>query len=431
MTINAEPRLELGTFALILCIELVWVFSALFTLPGTAFIGAGSVLAIGFLLAITGKNLGQILRELMCLSLPLSFRSITGGSYAESIVSWFNLIALALLFYEFIRLSLLRKSSRAAFWTVAACSACALVASLSLFFSKYPANGLSNLLNLFVFLALVSLGAYEAEDDPGAGKAFVIGAFVNALALIVQYYLYKKAGMTLGRVIAYEGRTGYGALFSDFSFLSLYFTAAAAYLLGSRMKAKYLLAAFLLLASILTSARTGAVAFALVALVYAARAFRFSWKTLIAYGSLVVLAAAAVSILVAVRGGENLLSFNGRLDTYRTGWLNFKSSPWLGIGMGFENYGRSEYTSEFPHNTYLQMLAQIGVLGLASFVAVLALLWKSLRAANEAAFLAFLCVLIGALFIPDIMNSRFLPTIVVVGIGGTAAARGKDKGKAS
>jgi O-antigen ligase len=419
---NAEPRVERIVILLTAIIEFAWVFSALFSVPGTVFIGAASVLAVGFILAITGRDLGQILRSLMCLSLPLSFRSITGGSYAESIVSWFNITAVALLLYELIRVTFVRKTSRLAFWSVIACLVCAMVASLSLALSRFPANGISNLVNLVVFLALVSLGAYETDEDFTAGNAFVIGALVNALALIIQYYLYRSGGITIGRIVVYPGRTGYGALFSDFSFLSLYFAAVGAYLLGSRIKGKYLLVAFLLLASILTSARTGAAAFAIIALIYVSRVFRFTWKTLLAYGSIVILAIVAFSVFAAVRGGENLLSFNGRLETYLAGWQNFTSSPWLGIGMGFENYGKSEHPSEFPHNTYLQMLAQTGILGFVSFLAVLALLWKRQRAANFGASLAFLCVLIGALFIPDIMNSRFLPVLVVIGMGSTIDA---------
>jgi len=65
---------------------------------------------------------------------------------------------------------------------------------------------------------------------------------------------------------------------------------------------------------------------------------------------------------------------------WQAGWKMFMSKPWMGLGLGtfmfnfkkfvIESY---QYGPAYAHNCYLQMLAELGVVGLVSFLLILVL----------------------------------------------------------
>jgi len=69
---------------------------------------------------------------------------------------------------------------------------------------------------------------------------------------------------------------------------------------------------------------------------------------------------------------------------WQTGWNMFKSSPWIGLGLGtfmfnFESFVAKTYRfgPAYAHNCYLQMLSELGLIGLVSFLAILVLFFYS------------------------------------------------------
>ncbi|TAN61911.1 hypothetical protein EPN16_02585 [bacterium] len=69
---------------------------------------------------------------------------------------------------------------------------------------------------------------------------------------------------------------------------------------------------------------------------------------------------------------------------WQAGWKMFISKPWLGVGLGtfmfnFKNFVIKDYPhgAVYAHNCYLQMAAEIGVIGLAAFLLILALFFHS------------------------------------------------------
>jgi O-antigen ligase len=144
-----------------------------------------------------------------------------------------------------------------------------------------------------------------------------------------------------------------------------------------------------------TESRGGLVALAaatLVALVVAPRQRRrlLGLAVLVGLASVVLLAAqpSAVHRITDISGGTS-----GRNDLWRVGWEVFKAHPTVGVGVG--NFvvvepqfarrpgalTRVQYITETPqivHNTYLQLLAETGVVGLLAFLLVVAgSLWAS------------------------------------------------------
>lgn len=85
---------------------------------------------------------------------------------------------------------------------------------------------------------------------------------------------------------------------------------------------------------------------------------------------------------------ERLLRFFSFSDTsgvdrqiiWQAGWKMFVSKPWLGLGLGTFMFNFKQFVvKDYPygivyaHNCYLQMAAEIGIIGLASFLLILAL----------------------------------------------------------
>lgn len=64
---------------------------------------------------------------------------------------------------------------------------------------------------------------------------------------------------------------------------------------------------------------------------------------------------------------------------WQAGWKMFISSPWIGVGVGtfMDNFKKFiatdyKYTAAYAHNCYLQMASEMGVIGLAAFLSILA-----------------------------------------------------------
>jgi O-antigen ligase len=120
---------------------------------------------------------------------------------------------------------------------------------------------------------------------------------------------------------------------------------------------------------------------------------------------LLFMVAAAGAILVAATPGSLTRitdisgGTSGRSDLWRVAWEVFKSHPVVGVGVGnfqvVENHyvlrpgaiNRIQYITDVPylvHNTYLQFLAETGVIGLLAFlVVVIAVLVSAYQAARR------------------------------------------------
>lgn len=69
-----------------------------------------------------------------------------------------------------------------------------------------------------------------------------------------------------------------------------------------------------------------------------------------------------------------------RKAIWKIAWKIFIAHPWLGVGLGTFMFNFAELTRKdypygvaYAHNCYLQMAAEIGIIGLASFLSILAL----------------------------------------------------------
>lgn len=125
-----------------------------------------------------------------------------------------------------------------------------------------------------------------------------------------------------------------------------------------------------------------------------------------------VRAAAPVTVVVAAAIGAALTSdalwqrldfitsyqpdaaITGRLEAWRVGWMIFLDRWWLGVGIGNFPLAWPLYAA-FPsgkwmtaHNAFIQMLGELGIMGLTGFVALLATTVVGLRRARLASRVA-------------------------------------------
>jgi O-antigen ligase len=167
-------------------------------------------------------------------------------------------------------------------------------------------------------------------------------------------------------------------------------------------------------------------------------------KVALATISIIALSIAALFILTPPEARQRITESdggNGREDIWRVGWRMFEAHPANGIGAGnFEGTSihyliqpgailRDEYFLAAPkvaHNSYLHVLSELGVIGLALFMSIivigLACLARAAQIARrigerdltvlaQAVFLAVVSVLVANFFISEQLSK--LPWLLV------------------
>jgi O-antigen ligase len=145
----------------------------------------------------------------------------------------------------------------------------------------------------------------------------------------------------------------------------------------SRMRyAAYAAAAALFYLLFLTKARAAWTGFT-ASTVYLALAKKNIWLILL------LVAVISVPFLLKMEVAEHILgmtSISDRLDMWKVGWRVFKDHPVIGNGlntffMRYMEYRTDIYRGQkgaYAHNCYLQMASDVGVIGLAGFLALVA-----------------------------------------------------------
>lgn len=382
-------------------------------------LAAGCYVAIFIHYRARGADLTTAIACLASWSISDSFRNVLGGAFADFPLTWFYVFFLVWATMAALHSCTVRKSCSTALMRLRVLALfLAALGFLSLANSRFVADGLKDFITMVSCLIIgYGLGAAKA-DWKEAKRAFIGAAIVSAIVTIVQAGLFFLLGLETGNLRIYADRTAIGGLFSDFSFLSLFMACGAAALIPYRGFASRTATILLLGASALTSARTGPAAFFAALVVSSLARTRNPSRRLKALSAAALLGLAGWLVLSAVRPGAGILSDNGRFRTYRSGLENIAAAPILGTGPGYRNYIESPHTyAEFPHNAYLQAIAQMGIPTGMALILLLGGTIAAIGIKDNWSFAALACALAGALFIPDIMNSRFLGILIAIGVG--------------
>lgn len=388
---------------------------------GLVFLALGTIIWLTIYLESKRKSsIEYALSKLLVLSIPLSFVSILNGSYGDLPLSWLNLFILLLAMVTIIKGGM-QNRIRLNYLSIFALLMMA-IALLPLLVADSFSDGLKQYINInMVFLAFIIGNLVKSKLSPEEKEKLITcymqGVYIAAVGLIIQFISINFIGMDIGYYSAFGlNRRAYAFLFSDFSFLSLYLSSGAmmVFLKGKKhykSTFKWLLfTVFILVASMLTSARTGIVSFLVAFALYSfgklfVLLYKGSIKSILLIIFNIIILLGSYFILNRVRIGD-LTGDSGRIYINSIALDVFKQNPLLGVGFGVSSYGNN--ISTIPHNIIYQFLAQGGlVFSLPLFIFLFTVGFIAWRK-NNVLYWGYFSVMVGALFIPDIFSSRFL-----------------------
>ena len=276
-------------------------------------------------------------------------------------------------------------------------------------------------INLFIFLLTVII---VNEKNICINKNQIIKIYFDVIlyvsvVVLLQYLLYNLKGIVLGNIMLLGStRLAIGYLFNDFSFLSIYLASGLAVVLVLN-KRYYLDYQFyiILIACVVTSARSGIVAFFILFVIsYMFKGIiKLKKNPLIIAVSLIIIPLTSVMlfwILRKTRPDDFNLS-SGRIEGYLSNLSLIAENWFFGMGLGVGNY--KLYTGQaIPHNIFIQFVVQTGVVGFLLLLILLAVLTVNIYKNSKKYFSLWLLILLGAQFIPDIFHSRFIIVVIVI-----------------
>lgn len=342
---------------------------------------------------------------LTTLSIPTSFINIFGSSYSNLPLSWYNI---SFLLYFITRLMQRRNFFSFNFKLSILLYVWLLI---GIFVSYDKSAAIKDFLNFLPFLLYYSeTGLYkQTKQSPKMQlhEVYIISTLSSAITLIIQVLIF----LLFGKIFIYPNRLAFAALFSDFSFLSLFLASGAAVAIFE--KKYHFLAVPLLITSAISSAKTGIIAFILALIIFLIT--NASIKTFLKGFLVVPVLFLALTTLTLVRQ-ENFLESSERIESIKKSIIIILKNPLFGVGLGTESF-KAAFDTRIPHNIIIQQLVQIGLPGTLLFVLILMdclVLSLKQRKDRPGIVFTFLTILMGSMFIPDIVNSRFLPIVILL-----------------
>jgi O-antigen ligase len=170
----------------------------------------------------------------------------------------------------------------------------------------------------------------------------------------------------------------------------------------SRWRISSAIAAVLCLAGILLSLSRGGLLGVGAALLFAViLGGRWRWRVLTVCATLATVGVTYFALVASLPAKERVLNVGGgtgRLDLWTVGWRMVEAHPFVGVGSGQFANSSVHYllqpgaiqrgdlilsTPKVAHNTYLNVLAELGIIGEVLFVAILVLclgcMWRAIR----------------------------------------------------
>lgn len=353
------------------------------------------------------------------IAIPTSTISVLGTSYSGLPLTWFNLLVLLTV----VLIGVEGKIDKKYFFCVAlfmAIECIQVLLSINIF------NAVKQCLMIVLFLLGFIITEYLKNYSAISIHCkileyYIIGTLCMGIQIFLQRFYILATGIQVGHYAVMAGRTAYAGTMGDYSFATLYLASGCLIILLEYLntqKCKFatmVIGEVVLLASmIIVSARTGLVTLVItVALYFLFDLQKINWKHLI----LIVVGALNLPYIIekmmAGRGGQTLLDSSGRIESYISALHFWTEKPIWGYGLGIENL-KEQTGLGLPHNFIIQYLVQIGIIGL--LLILFPIIIYAARTLKNAGFYKWLFWLlaIGAMFIPDIVSSRYLYGVLLI-----------------
>ncbi|MGE7982538.1 O-antigen ligase family protein [Solibacillus sp. NPDC093137] len=369
-----------------------------------------------------GNNLVSILIALIIISLPISFKSISGVPFEQLPISWYMIFLSLIISVLFISASLIPKN-KLAFNSVSMVAAVVLIYifvpmlnSIDIFEGIKQVLGYTLFFVTLIFIPNINI-PYKYKEY--LKELYITSVLALSLVVIFQALLHRN-GISIGNTLLLGGeRYATGYLFSDYSFLALYLVSPIYFIFFKEIKIwiKFNMLFVILSASFLTTARTGVIAVVICMLVfliiYSLRnAIIKTPKVMVIWIAFLVVCALLINMLSMIRS-EDILSSSGRYDGYIIALRMWFDSFFLGIGFDMNSY-KSILGIAMPHNFVIQLLLQGGIVYFILIVTLFFLIFVKSYSLDKNSIWTLLLIIIGSQFIPDILDSRYLLVLILL-----------------
>lgn len=252
---------------------------------------------------------------------------------------------------------------------------------------------------------------------------FVMIGFFCALGIFLQVSLFKFAGIEFGKIdLDGGGRQAFGFLWTDYSFLSLFFASLVplVWITSESMTWRIILSLSFILASVLTSARTGIISLGTaIVIVLMLNLLRSAFTGKMKKGIVILLIFIIIVFplliiwLTAKFPRMTSLDDSGRIDGFITA-LNFvKENIFFGAQFDIQFYKNN--IDVIPHNMFIYIAAVGGILFLALFAAWgLTVASRVVSLEERCIMLSFLISLIGFQFIPSFFSAYYFAIFIAI-----------------
>lgn len=245
------------------------------------------------------------------------------------------------------------------------------------------------------------------------------GVFLS-IGLFLQIYLFKNYGIIIGKIDLVENRDAFGFIWTDYSFLSLFFVTLVPLTWRSTAPkvVKILYIIIFIVASAMTSARAGIVAMLIAySTIYLIKGIRVLLTLKIKkneiYYFAIILLVAPFLIFSILEFFPRISSFDdsGRFGGYISAF-NFFSENIL-FGVNFDVDGYKAKVDTIPHNLFVYLLVVGGAVFLFLFLLwFVTLLARIYRGVDSDVFLSLLTSIIGFQFVPAIFSAYYFGYIL-------------------
>jgi hypothetical protein len=359
---------------------------------------------------------------LLCVSIPISFRSVFGNSVREIPLPWFYIIlGLLLLYTIFIKKRVKYTLVNLIILTLAFLLLVPLLLSFSFI------EGLKEYLSYITFICGVFIAsAFSRKINENEYltiiQVYVFSVLCSALGFIYQYLMYNFANTTLFGVSYYGGgRVLYRFLFGDISGATLYLATGAMLLTLTKRKYKIIYIFIVLIGMVSTSSRTGFLVFLVTLFLFFIRTNSFKKKLSLLILFLTVSAVGFYIMSHTRTNIDNIYSVitdgTGRVEGLYLSIEKFLESPLIGNGLDLGVYLKTTGKGGVAHFALINLLAQTGIFISFLFLTVLFIIYKNSRIIRrEELRWVIIMSLIGSSIIPGFFNMRFFTVISILAI---------------
>ena len=251
---------------------------------------------------------------------------------------------------------------------------------------------------------------------------FVLLGFLSAIGLFAQIISYKFWGIEFGKMDFEGTREAFGFMWNDYSFLSLFFASLIplVWYLNVSFLFRLLISLIFIVASVLTSARTGFIAFLLAMTVFfvmdvAASFLRGKLRKTLLFFILFIFFVFPVVIFWLITTFPRLasLSGSGRLEGYISAFQFLDNN--LLFGSKFDTSAYVDGVDVIPHNMFIYMLSMGGLFFVLLFCAWgIAMARQILKLKTEKITLSLLISLFGFQFIPSFFSAYYFAFFIAI-----------------